>query len=1075
MQKLLTPRPKSAFILHLLIIISLIVPSYGRAKSSPAAGSISIVGQSIGPFAVKKIDNQQNVLFVEINHSNIIDLISGPAERDMALPLNAGQTAVLNLKRFDVFTPETKFYLGRAGGDIEVAPPQFAAYRGTIDGQPNTHAFLAVGGDGSVNGRLVLSDGETYYITTPPGIPAGTGDRTILIHNRATAIDLPPGVEFCHYEPYPDTNQVKSKGMAAKLSRGYRLAGMAIDGDKFYYDIFGNVGMAQAYALAVMAEVSDIYMRDVNTKIIIRYMRIWDQGGEPFNAASLGGFRNYWINTQDPSPYNYIYMFSGNRDLSYGGVSYVGGTCSGEGTYGIIGYMNGSFPNPFGAPNLGNWDVECTAHEMGHASGSYHTWDYYPPIDQCYSGVPMRGTIMSYCHTLAGFMTNIDLIMHRRVEEVINNDFNYGGCFPFDCNGNNISDAVDIATGFSADANFDGIPDECQDCNSNGILDPIDIAQGASDVNGNGIPDGCEADCNGNGLPDDYDIRYGLSSDNNGNDIPDECDPDCNGNHVADFAEVASGSVEDYDRNNVPDGCQDCDANGISDWLDLGRQFNLFVADLDGNIHEFHQASGYPIITHMAGVIAPLDIIIGSGRMLYIADGSLSKIVREDPYTMLSSDFIAAGSGGLSNPSSLIFGPNGNLFVASAGSNSVIQYNGSTGALIGTFVSSGLGGLADPYGLTFGPNGNLFVTSSNNQVIEYSGTTGALIGIFVTSGSGGLSSPRGLVFGGDGNLLVASYNTSQILQYSGTTGAFIRVFNEAASEPSFPWGVRIGPNGNVFVSENSNPSLRARVIEYFPDGRYYMRYVRGENSGLNNPTGFAFMPVSPNDCNRNGILDACDISSGYSLDANTNNIPDECEGPDSDGDGVADGIDNCSAVPNPEQFDIDGDHIGNACDNCDYVVNFDQADSDGDGLGDACDNCLSVSNPLQTDTDADLIGDACDNCPNVANGDQKDTDSDGIGDLCDNCPNAYNPNQLDTNHNGVGDICEFICGDANGNGSVNIVDVSFIINYLYKSGPAPNPLWTADVNNSGGTNILDVSFLINYLYKHGPVLNCPLP
>ena len=37
---------------------------------------------------------------------------------------------------------------------------------------------------------------------------------------------------------------------------------------------------------------------------------------------------------------------------------------------------------------------------------------------------------------------------------------------------------------------------EFQDCNGNGVSDAIDIVQGAStDVNGNGIPDECEAGC----------------------------------------------------------------------------------------------------------------------------------------------------------------------------------------------------------------------------------------------------------------------------------------------------------------------------------------------------------------------------------------------------------------------------------------------------------------------------------------------------------------------------------------------------------------------------------------------------
>ncbi|MFH2037563.1 MAG: dockerin type I domain-containing protein [Candidatus Zixiibacteriota bacterium] len=65
------------------------------------------------------------------------------------------------------------------------------------------------------------------------------------------------------------------------------------------------------------------------------------------------------------------------------------------------------------------------------------------------------------------------------------------------------------------------------------------------------------------------------------------------------------------------------------------------------------------------------------------------------------------------------------------------------------------------------------------------------------------------------------------------------------------------------------------------------------------------------------------------------------------------------------------------------------------------------------------------------------------------------------------------CGDVDNSGTVNILDITFLINHLYKSGPAPQPLEIGDVNNSGVINILDITTLISYLYKSGPDLNCP--
>ncbi len=80
---------------------------------------------------------------------------------------------------------------------------------------------------------------------------------------------------------------------------------------------------------------------------------------------------------------------------------------------------------------------------------------------------------------------------------------------------------------------------------------------------------------------------------------------------------------------------------------------------------------------------------------------------------------------------------------------------------------------------------------------------------------------------------------------------------------------------------------------------------------------------------------------------------------------------------------------------------------------------------------------------------------------------------VNTKHNLVAtELGGFICGDVNGNGAINILDITYLIAYLYQGGPGPGPLASADVNGNGAVNILDITHLIAYLYQGGPAPNC---
>lgn len=162
---------------------------------------------------------------------------------------------------------------------------------------------------------------------------------------------------------------------------------------------------------------------------------------------------------------------------------------------------------------------------------------------------------------------------------------------------------------------------------------------------------------------------------------------------------------------------------------------------------------------------------------------------------------------------------------------------------------------------------------------------------------------------------------------------------------------------------------------------------------------------------------------------------------DIDGDGIADGGDNCPHTANPSQTDHDNNGQGDACDDDidgDGILNGDdicilgsigwsstnQTDHDGDGCND---------NGEDIDDDNDGINDENDTCSKgpvgwISNIEEDidsdgcadiDTDSDGLVDQADNCPLVMNANQDDRDLDGVGDACD---DDADGDGISNLDD-----------------------------------------------------
>jgi hypothetical protein len=67
----------------------------------------------------------------------------------------------------------------------------------------------------------------------------------------------------------------------------------------------------------------------------------------------------------------------------------------------------------------------------------------------------------------------------------------------------------------------------------------------------------------------------------------------------------------------------------------------------------------------------------------------------------------------------------------------------------------------------------------------------------------------------------------------------------------------------------------------------------------------------------------------------------------------------------------------------------------------------------------------------------------------------------------------FLCGDINtdSNGP-NILDLNYLVNYIFRLGSAPNPFVAGSVNCDVNVNILDLNYMVNFIFRLGPAPCC---
>lgn len=176
---------------------------------------------------------------------------------------------------------------------------------------------------------------------------------------------------------------------------------------------------------------------------------------------------------------------------------------------------------------------------------------------------------------------------------------------------------------------------------------------------------------------------------------------------------------------------------------------------------------------------------------LFVSSSGTNSVLRFDGST---GAFVAtaASGGGLNGPRGFTLAPSGALLVCSFGTDEIIAFDPSTGMNLGVFVNETVN---DPEASALGPNGNLFVSTNGGAVVEINAITGNPQGVFVP----GLASPRGLTFGPDGNLYVADEAADAVLRFDYPTASPEEPFASGAAFVS-PKGLIFGPDGHLYVT-----------------------------------------------------------------------------------------------------------------------------------------------------------------------------------------------------------------------------------------------------------------------------------
>lgn len=380
------------------------------------------------------------ILWAGMAQAGIESRIERGALRELIRPKAVGARVVLEripvgdtiqtleLERFEVWAPDAEIVVEHADGRRErMAPPPIQYFRGSVAGDEESMAFVAVRADGAVDG-MVIANERRYRMRS-----RGTAGEILVEQSDLLdeASDAPFSCELGDQVVAPDSGLpvIRSRSADGAIAADGALSAtgtwtlnLAIETDhELYTDLGSSAANVTTFLGNLVAQASVIYQRDLRTDLVIAFTRVQASSSDPFTIVpgatgpwngstatysthhALAELGDLWANAGTrpfSGPRSSVVLVSGKSQTA--GVAWTARACQGDfpcsggncgssvfdghtgGAYAYLGLGNQTsttVPNPnntnngvqYGLPSSNYWALLGFAHELGHNVDGPHT------------------------------------------------------------------------------------------------------------------------------------------------------------------------------------------------------------------------------------------------------------------------------------------------------------------------------------------------------------------------------------------------------------------------------------------------------------------------------------------------------------------------------------------------------------------------------------------------------------------------------------------------------------------------------------------------------------------------------